>query len=559
MSLSNEPPNERHPVSAPGRASREGAETDKRPEKKYLLVHDLDRPNGIAKLGAVRAQDFLTAGIPVDPDTTVVNVCKSYDYLSNGYYVSLLADARGLKVVPSLDQIEDLLHPYAYLRGLRESGIKTIDFTVVRGRRRVMPKVMVPGKRPGRATTELAARLDEDPESHALRYATADVPYVDVLCAFGRTLDPRFRKICSQVYRALGFPLLRIRMYREDDAWKVGQVGPTPIGYLNPEEKELFIETFTSLGDVSDPIPRGPARDSIACLWDPSDPFAASDEEAIRAFMRAAKRRGVLFEIIGPRALHSLPEHDALFIRTLTAVDHISFRFSQTAESLGMPVIDDPQSIVRCSNKIYLHELCERHGIPMLPAMIASRKTSADELHALGFPVVLKAPDGSFSAAVRRAEKPADLDRLLAEMLAKSPLLLAQPFSPTDFDWRIGVLEGRLLYACKYYMARGHWQIAQYNSKGGSRSGRVECVPIANVPARVREIALESSALIGNGFYGVDIKEYEDGPRLIEINDNPSIEYGYEDQIEGDRLYDAIIDAFVERIYAAGRAARLDA
>jgi hypothetical protein len=70
-------------------------DAEKRLDTKYLLVHDLDRPNGIAKLGAVRAQDFLTAGLPIHPDTTVVNVCKSYDYLSNGYYVSLLADARG--------------------------------------------------------------------------------------------------------------------------------------------------------------------------------------------------------------------------------------------------------------------------------------------------------------------------------------------------------------------------------------------------------------------------------------------------------------------------------
>ena len=99
------------------------------------------------------------------------------------------------------------------------------------------------------------------------------------------------------------------------------------------------------------------------------------------------------------------------------------------------------------------------------------------------------------AAAVRRAETPAGLDLLLAAMLANSPLLLAQPFSPTDFDWRIGVLEGRLLYACKYHMARGHWQIAQYDGKGGSRSGRVEGVAIAKVPVRVREIALESSAL----------------------------------------------------------------
>lgn len=555
MSLESEPPPERSPASAERRDAGTGA---KRQAAKFLLVHDLDRPNGLAELGAVRAHDFLTAGLPIDPETTIVNVCKSYDYLSNGYYVSLLADARGLKVIPNLDQIEDLLHPYAYLRGLRESDVRTIDFTVLRSRRRVMPKVLVPGKKPGRATAEPAARLEEDPERHELRYATADLPYVDVLSAFGRTLDPRFRKVCSRVYRTLGFPLLRIRMYREDETWKVGQVAPAPIGYLSTEEKSLFVETFADLEDLSDPVPRGPARESIACLWDPGDPFAASDEEAIRAFARAAKRRGVLFEVIGPRSLGNLAEHDALFIRTVTGVDHVSFRFSQTAENLGMPVIDDPQSIVRCSNKIYLHELCERHGIPMLPSMTVSRKTPPAELHTLGFPVVLKTPDGSFSAAVRRAETPEQLQKLLTEMLAESPLILAQPFSPTDFDWRIGVLEGRILYACKYHMARGHWQISRYAESGSSRSGRVECFPIEQVPTRVREIALESSALIGNGFYGVDIKEFDDGPRLIEINDNPSIEYGYEDQVEGDRLYDAVIDAFVARIQAR-RTARLDA
>jgi glutathione synthase/RimK-type ligase-like ATP-grasp enzyme len=555
MTLASEPPGERGPVPA---ERRDGAPQAKKRSVKVLMVHDLERPNGLADIGAVRAHDFLTSEISLDLETTVVNVCKSYDYLSNGYYVSLLADARGLRVMPNLDQIEDLLHPYAYLRGLREADVKTIDFTVLRNRRRVMPKILVPGKKPGKPSDEPARRLEEDPERHELRYATADLPYVDVLSAFGRTLDPRFRKACSRIYRVLGFPLLRIRMFREDDTWKVGQVAPGPIGYLTPDEKRLFLETFDSLNEVSDPVRRGPARDSIACLWDPSDPFAASDEEAIRAFARAAKRRGVLFEPIGPRALGSLAEHDALFIRTVTGVNHLSFRFSQTAESLGMPVIDDPQSIVRCSNKIYLHELCERHGIPMLPAMIVSRKTPPEELHALGFPVVLKTPDGSFSAAVRRAESPATLATLMSEMLEGSPLLLAQPFSPTDFDWRIGVLEGEILYACKYHMARGHWQIARYHESGTSRSGRVECFPIDLVPTRVREIALESSALIGNGFYGVDIKEFERGPVLIEINDNPSVEYGYEDQVEGDRLYDALIDTLVRGIQA-GRSAQADA
>ena len=33
-------------------------------------------------------------------------------------------------------------------------------------------------------------------------------------------------------------------------------------------------------------------------------------------------------------------------------------------------------------------------------------------------------------------------------------LLLAQKFMPTDFDWRVGVLDGEPLFVCQYQMAR---------------------------------------------------------------------------------------------------------
>jgi glutathione synthase/RimK-type ligase-like ATP-grasp enzyme len=251
-----------------------------------------------------------------------------------------------------------------------------------------------------------------------------------------------------------------------------------------------------------------------------------------------------------------LAEHDALFIRTVTGVDNVSFRFAQTAESLGMPVIDDPQSILRCSNKVYLYELCRKHGFPTLRSSIVSRKTTPDELRELGFPLVLKVPDGSFSAAVKRADDADVLASLLRELLRKTPLLVAQEYRPTEFDWRIGILEGRVLYVCKYFMARGNWQIARHYGSGNSRSGRVEAVPLDRAPAEVTRLALESTSLIGNGLYGVDVKETESGPVLIEINDNPNVERGDEDLAEGERLYDTIIGCFARRIDLASRASQ---
>src|SRR5215470_17133342 len=41
----------------------------------------------------------------------VINLCKSYQYQSMGYYVSLLAEARGHKVLPEVSTIQDLRFP----------------------------------------------------------------------------------------------------------------------------------------------------------------------------------------------------------------------------------------------------------------------------------------------------------------------------------------------------------------------------------------------------------------------------------------------------------------
>jgi glutathione synthase/RimK-type ligase-like ATP-grasp enzyme len=170
----------------------------------------------------------------------------------------------------------------------------------------------------------------------------------------------------------------------------------------------------------------------------------------------------------------------------------------------------------------------------------------------LGLPVIVKVPDGTFSLAVKMARDDAELDALTREMFRRSPLLIAQRFTPTDFDWRVGVLEGEVLWVARYHMAPRHWQIAK-RSPRGTRYGRVEAVPIAAAPAMVRSLAVAGATLIGDGLYGVDIKETPDGPVLIEINDNPNLEAGYEDAAEKDRPYEAVLDSFLRRIEEESR------
>ena len=138
-----------------------------------------------------------------------------------------------------------------------------------------------------------------------------------------------------------------------------------------------------------------------------------------------------------------------------------------------MPVIDDPISMIRCTNKIYLHELMTANGIAVPPTVIIGGQhdlaRAADEL---GFPMVLKVPDSSFSRGVKKVDSPAELDALAKEWLKDTDLLLAQAFMPTNFDWRVGVLGGKPLFVCQYLMAKKHWQIVKHRSQRQAARGR---------------------------------------------------------------------------------------
>lgn len=68
------------------------------------------------------------------------------------------------------------------------------------------------------------------------------------------------------------------------------------------------------------------------------------------------------------------------------------------------------------------------------------------------------------------------------------------------------------------------------------------------MPPEVINVALRGTHLIGNGFYGVDIKETALGPSIIEINDNPSIDFGIEDSVLGPALYQRLMAVLVSRV-----------
>jgi glutathione synthase/RimK-type ligase-like ATP-grasp enzyme len=163
--------------------------------------------------------------------------------------------------------------------------------------------------------------------------------------------------------------------------------------------------------------------------------------------------------------------------------------------------------------------------------------------------VVLKIPDGSFSRGVVKAESRAELEAHAAELFRDSELILAQEFLDTSYDWRIGVLDREPLFACRYFMYEKHWQIYDHG-KGADGAGDSETLAVEDAPRPVVRAALRAANLIGDGLYGVDVKQSGRRVVVIEGNDNPSIDAGFEDAVLGPTLYERVMRSFLRRLDA---------
>ena len=69
----------------------------------------------------------------------------------------------------------------------------------------------------------------------------------------------------------------------------------------------------------------------------------------------------------------------------------------------------------------------------------------------------------------------------------------------------------------------------------------------------VIKMALKAADLIGDGFYGVDLKEVGRRCCVIEVNDNPNVDAGHEDGVLKDALYREVMAVFAKRIEARRR------
>jgi glutathione synthase/RimK-type ligase-like ATP-grasp enzyme len=439
----------------------------------------------------------------------VFNLCRSYSYQSTGYYISLLAAARGHKVMPSIATIQD-------------------------------------------TKTQAIIRLKSEELNDLIQksLASADASEYELDIFFGKSQNAKFAALALQIFYQFEAPFLRAYFSRKGDAWRLDDVDPVSTKNLPEDAKEFALRSAADFFNTKRAVNRKQPfyRYEMAILVNPDEEQPPSDKTAIKKFLKAASELGIGAWTITKEDFNRIAEYDALFIRETTNVNHYTYRFARRAAIEGLVVLDDPESILRCSNKVYLAELLESNNIPK-PRTLVIHKDNVDDIpNQFSFPVILKLPDSCFSQGVIKVKTRDELEEKAKEMFAKSDLFIAQEYLPTEFDWRIGILDRKPLFACKYYMAGKHWQIMNWAKKGSDRFGRHKTVAIHDAPNEVVSTALKAANLIGNGFYGVDLKEIDAKPYVIEVNDNPSIDSGVEDQVMKDELYTSIMRVFLERM-----------
>lgn len=476
-----------------------------------IVVDDLkDWSPEWADYPVVSVDDYISRPEFATSNYRIVNLCRHDRKLGMGYYVSLLAEARGHRSMATARTLQNLTSKRIYSESLEE-----LNTSVQRSLSRITQ------------------------EDFALSIY------------FGQNLAQTHARLSQVLFNLFPCPLFKVQFTYHDSGWVIREL--KPLGLSQVPKSHLFKVKEAMDGFLSrrwrskDHNPANTGYD-LAILHDPKEAQPPSDSRALRNFLRAAQTGGINAELITRTDYARLLEFDALFIRETTSLASHTYRFAAKAEREGMVVIDHPDSIRRCCNKVYLHELLRRHGINVPRTEILYARNMDRVIEAIGFPMVVKVPDSAFSLGVFKIQDEAALQKKARELLRDSDLVLAQEFLPTDFDWRIGILDGKPLYACRYFMSRDHWQIYNHGKKGDEFSGDSDTLPVEQAPSDVVATAVTAASLIGDGLYGVDLKHKDGRVFVIEVNDNPNIDFGIEDQHLGMELYDRIIQSFMARI-----------
>lgn len=478
---------------------------------KILVVNQPEKWNvALENVSIVATKDYLT-----DPKfakikkARIFNLSKNYSYQSKGYYVSLLAEARGHLAIPTVKNLVDLREP---------------------------------------KLVKIISEEFDDVIQKSLKSLKSREFVLSIY--FGQNVAQKYKELSALFFRHFQIPFLQVR-FTFTTKWNIKNIKALSESEIPRDHLEsvYYFSTEYFAKKRYDTVKPQKYEYDLAILVQKDDPAPPSNPKALKKFIEVAEKLNFYVEFISPKELSRLSTFDALFIRQSTQVDNEAYAFARKAQQEDIAIIDYPDAILKCCNKVFMAEALENASIATPKTMILHKDNIGKAVEILGLPIVLKSPDSTFSFGVKKAKSQKEYEELVTSMLKKSELIIAQQFMPSDYDWRIGVLDGKAFYACRYYMAKGHWQIYNWDAKKKhDQDGNADTMALEEVPEKVVDLALRAAKLMGDGLYGIDIKEINGEAVVIEINDNPNIDFGVEDGFYGEQVYQLIIEALKSRL-----------
>src|SRR5450631_3431263 len=192
----------------------------------------------------------------------VINLCRNYDYLSLGYYCSLLAEARGDRITPSVESILDLQH-----RNTQHASLARLD--------------------------RLIAGLDEVPRS---------INTLSFHVFFGHIEDPELADLARKAFELFRCPLLEIELERPEggSGWKTVSVKALDPREVDVSRDGLFLgalEEFTRRRWTPAVAQSVPKMD-LAILHDPTDPLPPSNLATLERIVEVGQSMDIAVELI---------------------------------------------------------------------------------------------------------------------------------------------------------------------------------------------------------------------------------------------------------------------
>ncbi|MDX5348992.1 MAG: RimK-like ATPgrasp N-terminal domain-containing protein, partial [Hymenobacteraceae bacterium] len=172
--------------------------------RKIVVVNNpKDWDLAIEDVEIVDAQTYLTDATYTDiKNARIFNLCRSYKYQSSGYYVSLLAEARGHKAIPNVTTIQDL-----------------------------------------KSKTIIRAITDEINELIQKSLSRLKSKEFTLSIYFGQNLAKQYEKLSKQLHDLFQAPLLRAHFVKKDE-WVLQNISPIPITDV-PETQMLDVVKFS--------------------------------------------------------------------------------------------------------------------------------------------------------------------------------------------------------------------------------------------------------------------------------------------------------------------------